>query len=404
MSHTDEQMEQEIQDKGLEAPRVTLDQIKEMMKRVQYVFEQPEGTTSTFAHAFLNGDFYLATGHTACISKENFDPSLGIKYAQEEAAQKAQDKLWELEGYNLYRNPMMECSTHENIGAGINKLLETRIPILDQIYDLCLAIEKCGASPELTDAVTKAGALREPISELVNQALALGIGEGIASVSFSNSPKAELGEVLPEDPKEPSESEEGSKLCSGSAVGYSSTFTDPNLIAQLQECLGNRHIKSYGLHELVVARLAKELGGSVGDLKVNSGAQQCANNCDTASSDALAEASKRGYGSGLVDSVSFPLVSDFQPTASELGGLLPEHPWESIPTQQVLKYVGPVAFAYVWAVTNEQQDYWTCTISLHAAPEPVPEITANGITEEVAFAAAIRTLKEIVYKNEWVLG
>src|SRR5690606_1192634 len=148
MSHTDEQMEQEIQDKGLEAPRVTLDQIKEMMKRVQYVFEQPEGTTSTFAHAFLNGDFYLATGHTACISKENFDPSLGIKYAQEEAAQKAQDKLWELEGYNLYRNPMMECSTRE-------------------------------------------------------------------------SPKAELGEVLPEDPKpkEPSESEEGSKLCSGSAVG-----------------------------------------------------------------------------------------------------------------------------------------------------------------------------------------
>ena len=381
MSHTDEQMEQEIQDKGLEAPRVTLDQIKEMMKRVQYVFEQPEGTTSTFAHAFLNGDFYLATGHTACVSKENFDPSLGIKYAQEEAAQKAQDKLWELEGYNLYRNPMMECSTRENIGAGINKLLETRIPILDQIYDLCLAIEKCGASPELTDAVTKAGALREPISELVRQALDLGIGEGVLNVSFSKSAKAELGEVLPEDPKEPSESEEGSKLCSGSAVGYSSTFTDPNLIAQLQECLGNRHIKSYGLHELVVTRLAKELGGSTDDIKVNSGVQKCANNCDTASSDTLAEASNRG-----------------------LGELLPEHPWESIPTQQVLKYVGPVAFAYVWAVTSDQQDYWTCTISLHAAPEPVPEITANGITEEVAFAAAIRTLKEIVYKNEWVLG
>ncbi|ENU16705.1 Gp49 family protein [Acinetobacter lwoffii] len=308
MSHTDEQMEQEIQDKGLEAPRVTLDQIKEMMTHVQYVFEQPEGTTSTFAHAFLNGDFYLATGHTACVSKENFDVLLGIKYAQEEAAQKAQDKLWELEGYNLYRNPMIECGTCE-------------------------------------------------------------------------SPKAELGEVLPEDPKEPSESEEGSKLCSGSAVGYSSTFTDPNLIAQLRECLGNRHIKSYGLHELVVTRLAKELGGSTDDIKVNSGVQKCANSCDTASSDTLAEASNRG-----------------------LGELLPEHPWESIPTQQVLKYVGPVAFAYVWAVTSDQQDYWTCTISLHAAPEPVPEITANGITEEVAFAAAIRTLKEIVYKNEWVLG
>lgn len=308
MSHTDEQMEQEIKDKGLEAPRVTLDQIKEMMKRVQYIFDQPEFTTSTFAHAFLDGDFYLATGHTACVSKENFDPSLGVKYAQEEAARKAQDKLWELEGYNLYRNPMMECSTRE-------------------------------------------------------------------------SPKSELSEVLPEDPKEPSESEEGSKLCSGSAVGYSSTFTDPNLIAQLRECLGNRHIKSYGLHELVVVRLAKELGGSADDIKVNSSAQKCANNCDTASSDALAEASNRG-----------------------LGDLLPEHPWESIPTQQVLKYVGPVAFAYVWAITSNQQDYWTCTISVNHAPEPTPSITQSGITEEVAFAAAIRTLKEIAYKNEWVLG
>lgn len=275
---------------------------------------------------------------------------------------------------------MSHTDEQKELSVKVDKFLDTRIPILDQIYDLCLAIEKCGASPELTDAVTKAGALRKPISDLVNQAVALGIGEGIVTMHISESPKAELGEVLPEDPKEPSESEEGSKLCSGSAVGYSSTFTDPNLIAQLRECLGNRHIKSYGLHELVVVRLAKELGGSVGDLKVNSGAQQCANNCDTASLDALAEASNRG-----------------------LGDLLPEHPWESIPTQQVLKYVGPVAFAYVWAVTNEQQDYWTCTISVSHAPEPTPSITQSGITEEVAFAAAIRTLKEIAYKNEWVL-
>lgn len=276
---------------------------------------------------------------------------------------------------------MSHTDEQKELSVKVDKFLDTRIPILDQIYDLCLAIEKCGASPELTDAVTKAGALRKPISDLVNQAVALGIGEGIVTMHISESPKAELGEVLPEDPKEPSESEEGSKLCSGSAVGYNSTFTDPNLIAQLRECLGNRHIKSYGLHELVVVRLAKELGGSVGDLKVNSGAQQCANNCDTSCSDALAEASNRG-----------------------LGDLLPEHPWESIPTHQVLKYVGPVSFEYVWAVTSDQQDYWTCTISLHAAPEPVPEITQNGITEEVAFAAAIRTLKEMAYKNEWVLG
>lgn len=378
MSHTDEQMEPQ----GLVAPKVTPAQIAELMKRVTVHHTHGEEPTAYVrADAWLDGSFHLAAAMSKAVNPANFDRQLGVEYSTKDALAAAEEKLWELEGYNLYRNPMMECSTRENIGAGIDKLLEMRIPILDQIYDLCLAIEKCGASPELIDAVTKADALRKPISDLVNQAVALGIGEGIVTMHISESPKAELGEVLPEDPKEPSESEGGSKLCSGSAGGYSSTFTDPNLIAQLRECLGNRHIKSYGLHELVVTRLAKELGGSVNDLKVNSSAQKCANNCDTASSDALTEASNRG-----------------------LGDLLPEFPWENIPTQQVLKYVGPVAFAYVWAVTSDQQDYWTCTISLHATPEPTPEITANGITEEVAFAAAIRTLKEIAYKNEWVLG
>ncbi|MGO1061795.1 hypothetical protein [Acinetobacter lwoffii] len=275
---------------------------------------------------------------------------------------------------------MSHTDEQKELSVKVGKFLDTRIPILDQIYDLCLAIEKCGASPELTDAVTKAGALRKPISDLVNQAVALGIGEGIVTMHISESPKAELGEVLPEDPKEPSEEAKvESKLGSGSAVGYSSTFTDPNLIRELRECIRDPRIKYSGLHELVVTRLAKELGGSTDDIKVNSSAQKCANNCDTSCSDALAEASNRG-----------------------LRDLLPEHPWESIPTQQVLKYVGPVSFGYVWAVTSDQQDYWTCTISVNHAPVPTPEITANGITEEVAFAAAIRTLKEMAYKNEWV--
>lgn len=274
---------------------------------------------------------------------------------------------------------MSHTDERKELQIKIDNFLETRIPILDQIYDLCLAIEKCGASPELTDAVTKAGALREPISELVNQALALGIGEGILGVNFSNNPKTELGQVLPENPKK--SSSEGLQQGSGVASCSNYSFTDPNLIAQLRECLRDHRVTSSGLRDLVVARLVKELGGSVADIKANPNTQQIVNNCDTASSDALTEALKRG-----------------------LGDPLPEFPWESIPTQQVLKYVGPVSFEYVWAVTSDQLDYWKCTISLHAAPEPVPEITMNGITEEVAFAAAISILKEMVYKNDWVLG
>lgn len=73
---------------------------------------------------------------------------------------------------------------------GVDALLATRIPILEQITELCWAIEKCGASLELTDAVTKASALRKPISDLVQQAIALGLDTGRMSVSTSEASTA----------------------------------------------------------------------------------------------------------------------------------------------------------------------------------------------------------------------
>jgi len=41
-------------------------------------------------------------------------------------------------------------------------------PLLKQCYELCLAIERCGASPELTDAVTKASALMNDIEKMTD--------------------------------------------------------------------------------------------------------------------------------------------------------------------------------------------------------------------------------------------
>lgn len=98
----DQRMESEITAAGLDAPRVTADQIQALMDRVVFRYEHPDGTTSTFAHAFLGG-FYLATGHSACVSPENYKPALGQKYAREQAEPKARDKLWELEGYALHK-------------------------------------------------------------------------------------------------------------------------------------------------------------------------------------------------------------------------------------------------------------------------------------------------------------
>ena len=99
----DQEIEKDIQAKGLTAPRITKDQIDALMARVLFYYVVPEGTTSTFAHAYLDGKFYLATGHSACVSPENFNAEIGIKIAQSKAEAAARDKLWELEGYRLFQ-------------------------------------------------------------------------------------------------------------------------------------------------------------------------------------------------------------------------------------------------------------------------------------------------------------
>jgi len=102
-AQADQAAEAEIVAAGLTAPRVTAEQIQALMDKLTWRYEQPEGTTSTFAHAFL-GRFYLATGHSGCVSPENFNAALGQKYAREQAEGKARDKLWELEGWFLHRS------------------------------------------------------------------------------------------------------------------------------------------------------------------------------------------------------------------------------------------------------------------------------------------------------------
>ena len=100
-SKADQAAEAEIVGAGLTAPRVTAEQIQALMDKLVWRYEQPHGTTSTLAHAYL-GRFYVATGHSACVSPENFSAELGMKYAREQAEGKARDELWKLEGYKLW--------------------------------------------------------------------------------------------------------------------------------------------------------------------------------------------------------------------------------------------------------------------------------------------------------------
>jgi exopolyphosphatase/pppGpp-phosphohydrolase len=92
MSETE--IENEIQAKGLNAPRLTPALIDAAIVSEQYhVF--PGTTMTVCALSLRNG--YIVTGESAAASPENFDEAIGRKIARENA----RNKIWALEGYLL---------------------------------------------------------------------------------------------------------------------------------------------------------------------------------------------------------------------------------------------------------------------------------------------------------------
>jgi len=105
----DQQIEQEIQAKGLTAPRVTPDDVAANIAYEAYftAANGVKGATEcnitkgpldllTFCVLVLRNGFTV-TGESACASPENFDAELGRKIARENAI----NKVWPLMGYAL---------------------------------------------------------------------------------------------------------------------------------------------------------------------------------------------------------------------------------------------------------------------------------------------------------------
>ncbi len=123
---TDNEIEQEIKDKGLTAPRVTPEHIKSCIVSEHYFTAAQGGLGAsvsksleeasllslrsenvsaskddplsllTFCVLVLRNGFTV-TGESACVSPENFDAEIGRKIARDNAVQ----KIWMLEGYAL---------------------------------------------------------------------------------------------------------------------------------------------------------------------------------------------------------------------------------------------------------------------------------------------------------------
>ena len=107
----EKQIEQEIQDKGLNAPRLTPDHIDSKIKAIRYLsgnvspafatedyFAREDRGTACLTICILtleNG--FTVTGESACASPENFDKLIGQKIAYDNA----RNKIWQLEGYLL---------------------------------------------------------------------------------------------------------------------------------------------------------------------------------------------------------------------------------------------------------------------------------------------------------------
>ena len=114
---SDEQIEQEIQAKGLTAPRISPTDIEAEIVS-EYYFTAENGVMGrdlaeggdgladypspaplevlTFCVLLLKNG-YTVTGESACVSLANFDAEIGRKVARQNAI----DKMWPLMGYAL---------------------------------------------------------------------------------------------------------------------------------------------------------------------------------------------------------------------------------------------------------------------------------------------------------------
>lgn len=99
---SEKEIEQEIQAKGLNAPRLTPADIDATIAHEDYV-ELPKLCLTVCILTLRNG--FTVNGSSACASPENFNAEVGRKVSRENARK----QIWQLEGYLLKQRLFLQA-------------------------------------------------------------------------------------------------------------------------------------------------------------------------------------------------------------------------------------------------------------------------------------------------------
>lgn len=140
---SDKEIEQEIQAKGLTAPRVTPEDLKDNIAHTEIV-KHVSVTGQVLRWAVLTTqDGFAVTGKPSCsVSSENDDPSIGKSIAVENA----ENELWPLMGYALKQNISNGNSRAQQVEYVNRAAVEGHTPYFgikdaNWLSDDCLKIE-----------------------------------------------------------------------------------------------------------------------------------------------------------------------------------------------------------------------------------------------------------------------
>lgn len=110
MSCSDQTIEQKIQEKGLNAPRLTPDMVKENIVNIDVVtYTSISGQILRWSVITVKSGFAVTGKPSVCISPENDDKEIGEQIAIENAM----DELWQLMGYEFKGKLAQEQATQQ---------------------------------------------------------------------------------------------------------------------------------------------------------------------------------------------------------------------------------------------------------------------------------------------------